>query len=90
MKNMRPADELLFVRNRIKELQTREGELKDGIRSGELESFGDYAIAAVTKRKTKRFDRKAAERELGDLSRFDVEGEAIVIRVEELTNPDAA
>jgi hypothetical protein len=90
MSNKKPADELLFIRERIKQLQAREAELKDGIRSGALDNFGDYAIAAISKRKTKRFDRKAAEAELGDLSRFDVEGETIVIRVEELTNPDAA
>lgn len=90
MKNMKPADELLFVRERIKELQQREAELKEGFKTGELETDGDYALVCMAKRKTKRFDRKAAENELGDLTRFDVEGESLVIRVEELTNPDAA
>lgn len=90
MKNMKPADELLFVRERIKELQAREAELKDGFKFGELDTAGDYAIVILTKRKSKRFDRKAAEAELGSLSRFDVEGETAVLRVEELTNPDAA
>lgn len=90
MKNMKPADELLFVRERIKELQARETELKDGFKSGELETDGDYAIVVVSSRKSKRFDRKAAEEELGDLSRFDVAGASTVIKVEELSNPDAA
>lgn len=90
MKNTKPADEMLFVRERIKELQAREAELKDGFKSGELEPDGDYALVLLTKHKSKRFDRKAAEIELGDLSRFDVQGESIVLRIEELSNPDAA
>lgn len=90
MNNMRPADELFTIRQRIKELQVREDELSKAIKAGELETHGDFAIAIVSKRKTTRFDKKAAEAELGDLSRFNVEGESIVLRVEELANPDAA
>jgi hypothetical protein len=90
MINMKPADELLSVRQKIKEYQDREKELRDGIVSGELETHGDFAAVLITKRKAKRFDRKAAETELGSLSRFDVETESIVVRVEELQNPDAA
>lgn len=90
MSNMRPADELFTIRKRIKELQAREDELSKAIKAGELETHGDFAIAIVTKRKTTRFDKKAAEAELGDLSRFNVEGDSIVLRVEELANPDAA
>ena len=90
MSNMRPADELFTIRQRIKELQVREDELSKAIKAGELETHGDFAIAIVSKRKTTRFDKKAAEAELGDLSRFNVEGESIVLRVEELANPDAA
>ena len=90
MNNMRPADELFTIRQRIKELQVREDELSKAIKAGELETNGDFAIAIVSKRKTTRFDKKAAEAELGDLSRFNVEGESIVLRVEELANPDAA
>jgi len=88
--NMKPADELLTLRQRIKELQAREKELSDGIKAGAIETHGDFAVAFITKRKTRRFDRKAAEQELGDLSRFDVEGETQALRVEELSNPDAA
>lgn len=90
MSNMKPADELFTVRQRIKELQARESELKSGFKAGELDTAGDFALVAITKRKAKRFDRKAAEAELGDLSAFDVETESTVIRVEELEHPDAA
>jgi hypothetical protein len=86
--NMKPADELLSIRQRIKELQEREGELKDGIKSGALPADGQFAIARVVKRKSSRFDRKAAEKELGDLSRFNVEGEAIAVLVDELVQAE--
>lgn len=90
MTNMKPADELLTIRHRIKALQEREAHLKAGIASGEFEAHGDFAIASVTKRTNRRFDRKAAEAKLGSLSVFDVESESTVIRVEELPNPTAA
>jgi hypothetical protein len=90
MSNMKPADELLSIRQRIKELQDREAELKDGFKSGQLDRGGDFAVVAVTRRYTKRFDRKAAEDELGSLSRFDVPTEQVVVRCEELVNPNAA
>ena len=82
--NMKPADELLTVRNRIKELQAREKEISTGIKSGELDEAGDFAIARLVKRKTNRFDKKAAEAELGDLSRFNVQGETVALMVDEL------
>lgn len=90
MTNMKPADELLMIRQKIKEMQDREKTLKDGIASGEFETHGDFAIVSITKRKNRHFDRKAAEAEIGSLSRFDVETESTVIRVEELETPDAA
>lgn len=90
MSNMKPADELLQIRARIKELTAREEELKEGFKSGDLVRSGDFAIVTVTKRKSKRFDRKAAEAEVGSLVRFDVEGEAVVVRVEELSDHHAA
>ena len=90
MTNMKPADELTMVRQKIKDLQAREVELKDGFKSGELDTSGDFCAVSITKRSAKRFDRKAAEAELGSLERFDVESESIVIRAEELTNPDMA
>jgi len=82
--NMKPADELLTVRKRIKELQAREKEIADGIKAGDLEDAGDFAIARVVKRSTTRFDKKAAEAELGDLSRFNVKGETVALLVDEL------
>lgn len=90
MTNLKPADELLSIRQKVKELQDRETELKEGFKSGDLECGGDFAVVVVSKRKTKRFDRKAAEAELGSLSRFEVETDQIVIRCEELVNPNAA
>lgn len=82
--NLKPADELLTVRTRIKELQAREAEIKAGMQSGEMEMAGDYAVAHFVKRNTTRFDKKAAEAELGDLSRFNVTGETVALMVEEL------
>jgi len=82
--NLKPADELLTVRMKIKELQEREKELKDGMQKGELSMSGDYAIARFVKRASSRFDRKAAEAELGSLSRFDVKGETVALMVDEL------
>lgn len=90
MTNMKPADELLMVRQKIKEMQEREKALKEGIVSGEFEARGDFAAVSITKRPARRFDRKAAENELGDLSRFDVITESTVVRCEALENPDAA
>lgn len=90
MNNMKPADELLSIRQRIKELQDREAELKDGFRSGEYDCGGDFAVVVVAKRKAKRFDRKAAEAELGSLERFDVVTEQVVIKCEELAIPETA
>ena len=82
--NLKPADELLTIRRKIKELQDREKELKDGMQSGELKMDGDFAIARFVKRATTRFDRKAAEKELGSLARFEEKGETVALMVDEL------
>ena len=87
--NLKPADELLSVRKKIKDLQEREKELKDGMTSGELQMNGDFAIARFVKRASSRFDRKAAETELGSLARFDVKGETVALMVDELVGVDA-
>ena len=50
----------------------------------ELELAGDFALAHFTKRNSNRFDRKAAEAELGDLSRFEVKSETVALIVSEL------
>ena len=88
--NLKPADELFTLRQRIKEMQDRERELTEGMKAGEIDTHGDFAVAFITERGTSRFDRKAAEKELGDLSRFDVKGKTKALRVEALSNPDAA
>jgi len=82
--NLKPADELLSVRRRIKELQERENELKAGMQSGKMELSGDFAVAHFVKRGSTRFDRKAAEAELGSLARFDVKSETVALMVSEL------
>lgn len=84
--NMKPADELITIRDRIKKLQEREKELKDGMKSGVLPLEGDFTIARFVKRKSTRFDKKAAEKELGDMSRFNVQSETTVLLVEELAS----
>lgn len=80
--NMKPADELLQVRERIKEMKAREKKLADAIKAGDESMEGDFALCTYSVRSTKRFDRKAAEAELGDLSRFDVVGQSEVLKVE--------
>ena len=82
--NLKPADELLTIRQRIKALQAREDDIKAGMKSGELEMQGDFTFAHFVKRNASRFDRKAAELELGSLSRFDVKTETAVLMVSEL------
>ncbi len=84
MTNMKPADELLSVRSKIKALQEREAELKEGMTSGAMSMAGDFAVASLVKRASSRFDRKAAEAELGSLARFDVKGETVALLVAEL------
>lgn len=54
------------------------------MKNGELEMNGDFAFAHFVKRKQRRFDRKAAEAELGDLSRFEVESESVALMVNEI------
>lgn len=86
--NMKPADELLSVRQKIKQLQEREAEIKAGMQDGSLSMEGDFAIARMVKRNTTRFDRKAAEAEVGSLARFEVKGETVALVVDELAQPE--
>lgn len=79
--NMKPADELYEIRNRIKGLKARETQLANNIKTGQDDEQGDFAFAIVSTRKSNHFDRKAAEEELGDLSRFEVQRETKVISV---------
>lgn len=82
--NLKPADELLSIRQKIKSLQAREAELKEGMKNGELSMDGDFAIASFSIRNSSRFDRKAAEAELGDMSRFEIKSEVTTLNVSEL------
>ena len=88
--NMKPADELLMIRQKVKELQDRESEIKAGMIDGSLSVAGDFAIASIVRRKSKRFDRKAAEAELGSLARFEVENETVALLINELVRPEEA
>ena len=87
--NMKPADELLSIRQKIKALQAREAEIKAAMIDGTADLFGDFAIANLSTRATTRFDRKASEAELGSLARFEVKGEAVTLTVEELMSEAA-
>ncbi len=82
--NLKPADELLTVRNKIKDLKKREDEIKAGMVAGDLDLSGDYAIAKLITASSSRFDRKAAEKELGSLDRFVKKTETKKLMVEEL------
>ena len=82
--NFKPADELAAIRERIKQLKAREAEIKAGMLDGSIEMSGDYSLARIVTRKSRRFDRKAAEAELGDLSRFMVETETQTLLIEEM------
>lgn len=84
MSNMKPADELLAVRQKIKDLQAREAELKVVLSEDGADLSGDFAVAFFVARKSSRFDRKAAEAELGSLARFDVNGETVALMVNPL------
>lgn len=84
MTNMKLADELLSVRQKIKDLQTREGQIKDALSKEGADLSGQFAVAFFVKRGSTRFDRKAAEAELGSLARFDVKGETVALMVNEL------
>ena len=84
MTNLKLADELLSIRQKIKALQAREAELKEAMSSPGADLSGNFAIAFFTKKTTSRFDRKAAEAELGSLARFDVKGETVALMVNEL------
>lgn len=86
--NLKPADELLSVRQKIKELQAREAELKDAMTADPALLSGDFAVAHFVKRGSSRFDRKAAEAELGSLARFDVKGETVALMVSELARAE--
>jgi hypothetical protein len=91
MTNLKPADELKSIRDQIKVLQDREAAIRAGLIDGTLDPVGNFAIALLTKSSSKRFDRKAAEAVLGDLSSFEKVTETVTVRVQErwVPNDDA-
>ena len=88
MTNLKLADELLSVRQKIKALQTREAEIKEALSAPGADLSGDFSLAHFVKRGSTRFDRKAAEKELGPLDRFDVKTETVALMVSELVQAE--
>jgi len=86
--NLAPVDEIQKIREQIKTLKAREAELKSLIVSGEASKEGHFVRARLIARKSKRFDRQAAEAELGDLTRFLVETEATILKLEPIEEDD--
>jgi len=86
--NLHPADEIQKIRERVKELKTREAELKAMIITGEASKEGQFVRAQLITRKSKRFNRQAAETELGSLDRFLVETEATILKLEIIEDDD--
>lgn len=86
--NLAPADEIQKIREQVKALRKREADLKALLISGEAAKEGHFVRARLLTRKSRRFDRKAAEAELGDLSRFSKETETIVLKLETITDDD--
>lgn len=64
-KNMKPADELAFVREQIRDLKGREAYLKAGITSGDLPMVGDEVRAVIVSRTQGRLDRDKIRAALG-------------------------
>lgn len=88
--NLKPADELFTIREKIKALQNREKELKTQMISGDASLQGEFTIARIVKRKTSRFDKKAAEEELGCLKRFNKTSETTALLIDELASATEA
>ena len=86
--NLRPVDEIQKIREQVKALKTREAELKAMILSGETSQEGQFVRAQLITRKSKRFNRQAAEVELGSLDRFLVETEATILKLEIIEDDD--
>ena len=89
LSNLAPADEIQRIREQVKALKAREAELKALIVSGEVGKEGQFFRAKLITRKSKRFDRRAAEAEFGDLDRFLVETETTMLRLEAIDDTEA-
>lgn len=86
--NRKPADELAWLRERIKELQANEDYIKRMIREGKMSPHGDEFRAEVQTKTQSRFDKKAAEEELGDLSRFKYDVDVTMVRLVPVTDDE--
>ena len=86
--NLRPVDEIQKIREQVKALKAREAELKAMIVSGEASMEGQFVRAQLIARMSKRFNRQAAEAELGSLDRFLVETEATILKLEIIEDDD--
>ena len=85
MTNLHTIDE---IREQVKALKAREAELKAMIVSGEASKEVQFVRAQLITRKSKRFNRQAAEAELGSLDRFLVETEATILKLEIIEDDD--
>lgn len=79
--NRKPADELAWLREQIRDLKGREDYIRRMILAGKMDAEGDDFDALPSITVQNRFDRKAAEAELGDLSRFNTKVEVTQLRV---------
>jgi vacuolar-type H+-ATPase subunit E/Vma4 len=84
--NRKPPDELADVRERIKELKSREEELRELLIAGECELVGDDFAATISKVVSERIDSVKLRKELGleKLRPFLVPSERTVVNVERM------
>ena len=81
--NMKPADELATVRERIKMLKAREDDLRAYLLAHPEECAGDMYMAEVVHGTRRTFDRAAAEKALGSLDAYTRETETTTLRIVE-------
>lgn len=79
--NMKPPDELYWVRQQIKELKDREARLRRKLVEDETLRFGDHVVAECRNTPRRSLDLAAAEAELGSLARFDRITESVTVRL---------
>lgn len=82
--NRKPADELSWIREQIKDLKGREDYIRRMMLEGKMDHIGDDFEAFVQTQNRKTFDRKAAEEEFGDLSRFDKVSEFSLLKLKRI------
>lgn len=84
--NRKPPDELADVRERIKELKSREEKLRQMLITGEADLVGDDFAATVSTMTSERIDTPKLRKELGPekLRAFLVHSEKTVVNVERM------